>query len=141
MSAPPDENEFQLIAGVRRGVARDINQFRELAATAVWTPVIALVGRKHAKDAFDRVIAALAADGYARLARFDARQQLSHFLALQTREILGAELARDCASEPHAAWPRFEQFFRLDLLRCIRKRFPRADPAALGARPGNGNLA
>lgn len=131
MNSLPPSDDAELIAGLRRGVERDVERFLELAATAVWTPVVALAGEKKAEQTFCRVIAALSADGYARLARYDGRSRLSTFLALATREYLGEELAHDCASDPRAAWPGFDRFFRNDIRRCISRRFPRDDQAKL----------
>ena len=79
--------------------------------------------------AFIRVVEALKADGWRRLAAYQGRSSLSGFLALVARAVLIEDLAEAFAQTPAQAWPRFQRLFARDIRRRIVRRFPRADAA------------
>lgn len=79
--------------------------------------------------AFKDIFAQLAADNFARLAKFDGRARLSSYLRLELRDLLAQRLVRRFVRDRNAGWPVFEAFFKADIVRIISRYFP---PAAGG---------
>src|SRR5229473_2612928 len=79
--------------------------------------------------AFKDIFAQLAADNFARLAKFDGRARLSSYLRLELRDLLAHGLVRRFVRDRNAGWPVFEAFFKADIVRIISRYFP---PAAGG---------
>jgi RNA polymerase primary sigma factor len=120
-------NELRLVADVIKGDSAAVSRFIDLAATQVWSVVVALVGDGAVGEkAFLTVIAAIRANGFARLLRYDGRSRLSTFFTCLSRDVLGEELARSFSLEPNKAWQSFERFFAADFRRLINRKFPRA---------------
>jgi len=131
MAAEPQISERALVAQVIAGDPVAADRFLDIATPTLWSAVAALAGAgRSGEAAFVRVIAALQADGYRRLAAFQGRSSLAGFLALVARAVLIEELAEAFADQPAQAWPRFQRLFARDIRRRIARRFPRADAAA-----------
>jgi RNA polymerase primary sigma factor len=127
MAPVEHRGEKRLVAEVIKGDPAAAARFLDLAATPVWTAVVALVGDGAAGEkAFLTIVAALQANGFARLARYDGGSRLSTFLTFASRDILAEELTRAFSVEPNQAWRRFERFFGADIRRRISGRFSRA---------------
>jgi RNA polymerase primary sigma factor len=119
--------ELSLVQAVVAGDAAAAKRFLDTTSAMLWSAVTKLEGGgAEAETAFLHVIAALKADGYARLKPFDGRARLSTYLALVTREILADRLARRFSEEPGAAWSRFVRFFETDIRRRVVRRTPRS---------------
>jgi len=125
MSARP-QSELGLVAAVVSGDSGAAAHFLEIAGPTLWAVVQKLEGAgPDGQAAFLEIVAALKADGYARLKAFDGRGRLSTYLALVARELLSARLARRLIETPCDAWAAFERFFAADIRRRIAQRFPR----------------
>ena len=118
--------DFVLVAAVLAGDNDAGVRLLDIAAAALWAVVGKLEGDgPHRDGAFTDVVAAVKADGFARLRGFDGRSRLQTFLALMAREILAERLARSFVEDPSGAWSRFERYFGSDIQRRIGQRFPR----------------
>jgi RNA polymerase primary sigma factor len=125
------QDERHLVVALMAGDKVAAARFLDLAASAIWSTVAELIGENAAgEEAFLTVIAALKADGFARLAAFDGRSRLVTYLVLVAREVLGEQLARALATDPNSNWRRFDRFCGGDIRRAIARRFPQADEAA-----------
>jgi RNA polymerase primary sigma factor len=130
MGAPDQGHELALVARVRAGDPVATKKFLDVATTTIWRTTSAVVGpRGEAEAALLVVIAALKANGFARLASYDGRSRLSTFLVVVTRDILGEQVAQLFALEPDKAWRRFDLLFGGAIRVLVRRRFPRAQPA------------
>jgi len=131
MALGPYKTELALVADVIAGDGPAAVRFLDIAAAPIWSAVSQLTaGDRAAEAAFGRVIGALKARGFARLAGFQGRSSLAAFLALTSRGVLIEELAFAIQDSPQAAWSRFQRLFGRDIRRRIARRFPRADEAA-----------
>ena len=120
------QSELGLVAAVVSGDSGAAARFLEIAGPTLWAVVQKLEGAgPDGQAAFLEIVAALKADGYARLKAFDGRGRLSTYLALVARELLSARLARRLIETPCDAWAAFERFFAADIRRRIAQRFPR----------------
>ena len=118
--------ELELVKAVLAGDLAAANRFLEAVSTTLWSAVVKLEGEGPAGEAaFLHVVAALKADGYARLRPFDGRARLSTYLAIAARDILADRLARGFVDAPRDVWARFERFFGADIRRRVAQRFPR----------------
>src|SRR5688572_1194452 len=82
-----EESELVLVNAVLSGDALAARRFLDRVSTTVWSAVVKLEGGgPDGEAAFLHVVAALKAEGYARLRSFDGRSRLSTFLALAARE-------------------------------------------------------
>lgn len=106
-----------------RGAAQRL--VRRMADT-VWTACRLLGDEDTARAAFTEAIAALAADGFARLRPYDGRSRLEIFVALLSRDILAQRMLRRFHDDAHAGWTLFQRFFQPDLQRLILRRLPGA---------------
>jgi RNA polymerase primary sigma factor len=112
--------ERRLVADVIKGDQAAISRFLDLVKTPIWTTVVALVGDgPPGEKAFLTIIAALRADGFSRLARYDGRSTLSTFLTFVSRDVLGEGIASSFSVEPNGAWRMFERFFGAEIRRRI----------------------
>src|SRR6266542_1441427 len=120
------QSELGLVAAVVSGDSGAAAHFLDIAGPTLWAVVQKLEGAgPDGQAAFLEIVAALKADGYARLKAFDGRGRLSTYLALVARELLSARLARRLIETPRDAWAAFERFFAADIRRRIAQRFPR----------------
>ena len=125
MSARP-QSELALVAAVVSGDSGAAARLLEIAGPILWAVVQKLEDPgPDGPAALLEIVAALKADGYARLKPFDGRARLSTYLALVARELLSERLARRLIETPRDAWVAFERFFAADIRRRIAQRFPR----------------
>jgi RNA polymerase primary sigma factor len=126
MAASEHREEERLVAGVRSGDAVAQERFLALAAKTIWPVAVALAGDGPAgEEAYLAVISALHADGFARLGRYDGGSELSSFLRLVARDVLGARVASGFSLNPDRAWRDFSLLFKRDIEKRIREHFPR----------------
>jgi RNA polymerase primary sigma factor len=89
----------------------------------LWSIVTKLAGDgNEGEAAFLDVIAALKADGCARLKGFDGGARLSTYIVLVARDILAERLARRLSEAPRNAWRQFQRFFERDIRRKVEQR-------------------
>lgn len=79
---------------------------------------------EEAEEAFTWVIAALQADGFARLRAYDGRSRLETFVALVTRDLLARRLLDLLQADTSRGWRTFEAFFQCDIRRIVARRLP-----------------
>jgi RNA polymerase primary sigma factor len=116
-------SEQSLVRAVLAGDPAACERFIEMASATLWSVVTKLVGDAgEGETAFLHVVAALRADGCARLKDFDGRAKLSTYIALVTRDILAERLARHFSEAPHEAWRQFQRFFERDMRRRVEQR-------------------
>lgn len=121
-----EESERTLVNAVLSGDARAVRRFLDRVSAPLWSTVIKLEGGgPDGEAAFLHVVAALKADGYARLRSFDGRSRLATYLTLVAREILADRLARRFSEQPGDAWRRFTRFFESDIKRRVAHRMSR----------------
>jgi RNA polymerase primary sigma factor len=120
------EFERSLVKALLSGEASAASRFLDYTSATLWSIVAKLEGDgADGEAAFLHVVAALQADGYARLKGFDGRARLSTYLSLITRDILGGRLATRFSEAPHDAWSRFVRFFEADIRSRIAQQLPR----------------
>jgi RNA polymerase primary sigma factor len=129
--SPVEESELALVNAVLSGDGLAARRLLDRVSATVWSAVIKLEGGgPDGEAAFLHVVAALKADGYARLRNFDGRSRLTTYLTLATREILADRLARRFSEQPGEAWRRFSRFFESDIRRRVAHRMPRSTSEA-----------
>src|SRR5215510_655170 len=120
------QSERLLVNAMLAGEAAAASRFLERMGDTLWAIVVKLEGAgAQGEAAFRHVVAALQADGYARLKGFDGRARLSTYLSLITRDVLGGRLATRFSEAPHDAWSRFVRFFEADIRSRIAQQLPR----------------
>ncbi|HKA80920.1 MAG TPA: sigma-70 family RNA polymerase sigma factor [Xanthobacteraceae bacterium] len=120
------QSERLLVNAMLAGEAAAASRFLERMGDTLWAIVVKLEGAgAQGEAAFLHVVAALEADGYARLKGFDGRARLATYLSLVARDILGDRLARRFSEAPHDAWSRFVRFFESDIRSRIAQQMPR----------------
>jgi RNA polymerase primary sigma factor len=125
-SAAEARAEFVLVRAVIAGDPAAAGRFITSAAASLWSTVTRLQGSDaDGEAAFLLIVAALKADGFARLKAFDGRARLSTFLALVARDILAERLAGRFKTAPQQAWPQFTRLFDNDIRRRVRQHFSR----------------
>ena len=77
---------------------------------------------EQARETFLEMLAALSADRFARLCGYDGRSTLETFIALAVRELMAERMLRLINSDPERGWRAFEQLFKGDIERLIRRR-------------------
>ena len=109
------------LAGDRSAAERLLRRI----ADTVWTACRLLEGGEaEAREAFSSTLAALQADGFARLSAYDGRSRLEIFVALLARDALAQRLLRSFRDDPSAGWTMFQRFFDADIRRLILRRLP-----------------
>lgn len=116
-----------LVGAAQAGDRAAAERLLRRIADTVWTACRRLEGGEAAaRDAFAAVLAALEADGFARLRPYDGRSRLETFVALLSRDLLADRLLRAFHDDPRAGWSLFQRFFEPDLQRLILRRLPGA---------------
>lgn len=116
-------SEQLLVRAVIAGDPVACEHFIKTASPALWSVVTRLVGDGgEGETAFLHVVAALRADGCARLKDFDGRARLSKYIALVAHDILAERLARHFSDAPRDAWRQFQRFFECDIRRRVEQR-------------------
>jgi RNA polymerase primary sigma factor len=125
-AARPATNALCEQALVRAVVAGDptaCERFINTVSATLWSIVTRLAGDgNEAEAAFLHLIAALKADGCARLKGFGGGARLSTYIALVARDILADRLARRFSEAPRDAWRQFQRFFERDIRRRVEQR-------------------
>ena len=113
------------LRAVRSGDPAHAARFiKEISGTA-WSACRLLTrGEDDTRRAFADVMAALAADRFARLGAYAGRGTLDTFVALTVRDLLAERMLRLLQSDQKQAWRAFEHLFEADIQRLIRKRLP-----------------
>jgi len=127
MRAAPSKHSSDLarVNAVRSGGAAHAARFVKEISGTVWSACRLLTGDDDdTRRAFGEVMAALAADRFARLGAYSGRGTLDTFVALTVRDLLAERMLRLMQSDQKQAWRAFEHLFEADIQRLIRKRFP-----------------
>jgi RNA polymerase primary sigma factor len=127
VTAPNNKSDRALVAEVIAGERGAASDFIERVSETLWSVVTKLEGEgPDGEAAFLHVVAALKADGYARLRGFDGRTRLTTYLSLVARDILADRLAKRFDGAPHDAWSRFVRFFEVDIRSRVAQQLPRS---------------
>jgi RNA polymerase primary sigma factor len=115
--------ERALVNAVVAGDAMACERFIDTVSATLWSIVTRLAGDgNEGEAAFLDLIAALKADGCARLKGFDGGARLSTHIVLVARDILAERLARRFSEAPRKAWRQFQRFFERDIRRKVEQR-------------------
>ncbi len=116
-------SEQALVKAVLAGDPTACERFINTVSATLWSIVTRLTGDgSEGEAAFLHLIAALKADGCARLKEFDGGARLSTYIALVARDILAERLARRFSEAPRDAWRQFQRFFERDIRRRVEQR-------------------
>jgi RNA polymerase primary sigma factor len=121
----PDQKTLQ---AALKGDIEAAAAFTRAAADLVWN-ACQRVTRSEAEteEAFREVMAALRADGFARLKGYDGRARVRVYLALVVRDLLVERILRLLALDAERGWRAFEAFFAEDMRRMILRMLPGSD--------------
>lgn len=115
--------EQALVSAVIAGDPTASERFINTVSATLWSIVTKLVGDgTEGEAAFLDVVAALRADGCARLKGFDGGARLSTYMTVVARDILAERLARRFGEAPRDAWRQFQRFFERDIRRKVEQR-------------------
>jgi DNA-directed RNA polymerase specialized sigma24 family protein len=121
----PDQKTLQ---AALKGDMEAAAAFTRAAADLVWN-ACQRVTRSEAEteEAFREVMAALRADGFARLKGYDGRARVRVYLALVVRDLLVERILRLLALDAERGWRAFEAFFAEDMRRMILRMLSGTD--------------
>jgi RNA polymerase primary sigma factor len=124
VTAPPDPDKA-LLAAALRGAAGAAEDLMRSMADLVWT-ASGRVTRDSAdtEAAFREVMAALAANRFARLRDFDGRARVRVYVALVVRDLLLERAINLLVLDAGRGWQAFEAFFGEDMRRMIERVLP-----------------
>jgi hypothetical protein len=120
--------ERELLTAALRGGAGAAATLTRALADLVWTACLRVTqDRAETESAFRDVMAALRADGFARLKGFDGRARVRIYAALVVRDLLSERVVKLLALNADAGWRAFEAFFADDMRRIILRNLPGKD--------------
>jgi RNA polymerase primary sigma factor len=120
--------ERELLTAALRGGAGAAATLTRALADLVWTACLRVTqDRAETESAFRDVMAALRADGFARLKGFDGRARVRIYTALVVRDLLSERVVKLLALNADAGWRAFEAFFADDMRRIILRNLPGKD--------------
>ena len=120
--------EQELLQAALQGDIAAATELARALANLVWTACLRVTrGGADAEAAFREVMAALRADGFARLRGFDGRARVRVYAALVVRDLLSERVIKLLALNVDAGWRSFEVFFSEDIRRIIQRNLPGPD--------------
>jgi RNA polymerase primary sigma factor len=120
--------ERELLGAALKGDAGAVATLTRAFADLVWTACLRVTSdRAETEAAFRDVMAALRADGFARLKGFDGRARVRVYTALVVRDLLSERVVKLLALNGDAGWRAFEAFFSDDMRRIILRNLPGND--------------
>ncbi len=120
--------ERELLGVALRGDTGAAATLTRALADLVWTACLRVTqDRAETEAAFRDVMAALRADGFARLKGFDGRARVRVYTALVVRDLLSERVVKLLALNTDAGWRAFEAFFSDDMRRIILRNLPGKD--------------
>jgi RNA polymerase primary sigma factor len=132
VTAPLDPDKA-LLAAALRGAAGAVEAAGAAEALCrsladpVWTACCRVTrDRADADAAFVEIMAALAADGFARLKDYDGRSLVKVYAALVVRDLLLERVINLLVLDAPRGWQAFEAFFGVDMRRMIERALPGA---------------
>jgi RNA polymerase primary sigma factor len=125
MTAPILDPDKALLLAAWRGGPEAVEALVRSLADLVWTACRRVTrDETDAQLAFREVMAALAADGFARLKVHDGRARVRVFVALVVRDLLLERAIKLLVLDATRGWPAFEAFFGEDIRRMIERALP-----------------
>jgi RNA polymerase primary sigma factor len=120
--------ERELLGAALRGDAGAAATLTRALADLVWTACLRVTrDGAETEAAFRDVMAALRADGFARLKGFDGRARVRVYTMLVVRDLLSERVVKLLALNADAGWRAFEAFFSDDMRRIILRNLPGKD--------------
>ncbi|HEY6259669.1 MAG TPA: hypothetical protein VIY51_28160 [Xanthobacteraceae bacterium] len=127
MTAPILDPEKALLGAALRNTAGAAEALARSLADLVWTACRRVTrDDTEAQLAFREVMAALAADGFARLRDYDGRARVRVYVALVVRDLLLERAIKLLVLDTPRGWQAFEAFFGQDMRRMIERALPGA---------------
>jgi RNA polymerase primary sigma factor len=124
VTAPLDADKA-LLAAALRGAAGAAEALCRSLADPVWTACSRVTcAQADAEAAFGEVMAALTADGFARLKDYDGRARVKVYAALVVRDLLLERALNLLVRDRPRGWQAFEAFFGPDMRRMIERALP-----------------
>ena len=119
-----DDPEGALLSVALRGAPQAAADLTRVVGDVVWTACLRL-GRPRAETeaAFREVMAAIRADGFARLKAYDGRARVRIYVALVVRDLLAERVVRGIALDGDKGWRAFQAFFDDDMRRIIARLY------------------
>lgn len=115
-----------LVSYLRAALAGDSTagaEFLRRISGIVWTSCTILAGDgTDAHAAFADVLAALQADGFARLRSYSGRGRVETYVSVVVRDLLAVRVLKLLHEDKERGWKAFERFFSADLQRLVRRR-------------------
>ena len=104
--------EREILQAALQGDVAAATELARALADLVWTACLRVTrGGADAEAAFREVMAALRANGFARLRGFDGRARVRVYAALVVRDLLSERVIKLLALNVDAGWRSFEVFF------------------------------
>ncbi len=124
----PSDPQREILDAALRGDAAAAAALTRAAADLAWTACArATRSRAETEEAFADVMAALRADGFARLKGYDGRARVRVYMALVVRDLLTQRVVKLIALDADRGWRAFEAFFSDDMRRMILRMLPGRD--------------
>jgi RNA polymerase primary sigma factor len=125
MTAPILDPDKALLGAALRGAAGAAEALGRALADLVWTACGRVTcDAADAQAAFREVMAALAADKFARLKDYDGRARVRVYVALVVRDLLLERALKLLVLDAARGWKAFEAFFGEDMGRIIERALP-----------------
>ena len=125
MTAPILDPDKALLAAAWRGGPEAVEALLRSLADLVWTACRRVTrDDADAQAAFREVMAAIAANGFARLKDYDGRARVRVYVALVVRDLLLERAIKLLVLDAARGWGAFEAFFGADIRRMIERSLP-----------------
>lgn len=122
-----DDPERALLSAALRGAPQAAADLTRVVGDVAWTACLRLARpRAETEAAFREVMAAIRADGFARLKAYDGRARVRIYVALVVRDLLAERVVRGIALDGDRGWRAFQVFFDDDMRRIIARLLPGA---------------
>jgi len=125
MTAPILDPDKALLTAAWRGGPEAVEALLRSLADLVWTACRRVTrDDADAQAAFREVMAAIAANGFARLKDYDGRARVRVYVALVVRDLLLERAIKLLVLDAARGWGAFEAFFGEDIRRMIERSLP-----------------
>lgn len=122
-----DDPERALLSAALLGAPQAAADLTRVVGDVAWTACLRLARpRAETEAAFREVMAAIRADGFARLKAYDGRARVRIYVALVVRDLLAERVVRGIALDGDRGWRAFQAFFDDDMRRIIARLLPGA---------------
>lgn len=117
-------DDVKLVKALRSGDPDAWQQFVHLTKDTVYSSAALVFPSEDAEEQALELFERLAQNNFETLAAYDGRASLNAFVSLLLADLLADQIAGLFAVDPERAWSAFEGFYKPDIWRLIKRRFP-----------------